>query len=359
MENQEFTPDLLELLSCPGFCVRDGRIVQANRAASQMLLGCGSELAPLLLTGGEEYAAFSGGCLYLTLQLGAAAHSASVTRQGIYDLFLLEPQQEAPELQAYALAAQALRQPLTALMTLPGSELLHTEDPRLQKQAALITRSLYQLMRLVGNMSDAYRYHNEPDGSPEMRDVTAVVDEIFQKLTLLCRKTGISIRFSNLPQPVYCLIDSEKLERGIYNILSNAIKAMPDGGSVRAALTRRRSQLYLTVQDSGSGIPAEQRSGVYRRYLRQPGLDQALNGIGLGMPLICAAAAAHGGTVLLESPEEGGTRITLTLSIRQAGSNTLRSPRLRVDYAGEWDHGLMELSDVLPDSLFREESEDF
>ena len=60
----------------------------------------------------------------------------------------------------------------------------------------------------------------------------------------------------------------------------------------------------------------------------------------------------HGGTVLIDHPEGAGTRITMTLAIRQAPPGNLRSPRLRIDYAGERDHGLVELADVLPASLY-------
>ena len=351
MENHQSALDLLELLSCPGFCVKDGAIIRANQAASQLLLGCGTALAPLLHTGSQEYEGFTGGCLYLTLQLQDKVYPASVTAMEDWHLFLLEAPQELPELQAYALAAQSLRQPLTTLMTLPGSELLHTEDPRLQKQAALVSRSLFQLLRLVGNMADAHRYRT---AAPvlEMQDITAVLGEIFSKLSVLCRGTGVSIRFTNLRQSIYCLVDTEKLERGIYNMISNSMKSLPRGGQIQAALTRSGSQLLLRIQDNGPGIPGNQRFGIYRSYLRQPGLDSAAQGVGLGMQFICAAAAAHGGTVLLESPPEGGARITVTLPIRQTAAGTVRSPRLQVDYAGEWDHALTELSDCLPESLY-------
>ena len=59
MENHQSALDLLELLSCPGFCVKDGAIIRANQAASQLLLGCGTALAPLLHTGSQEYEAFT------------------------------------------------------------------------------------------------------------------------------------------------------------------------------------------------------------------------------------------------------------------------------------------------------------
>ena len=104
--------------------------------------------------------------------------------------------------------------------------------------------------------------------------------------------------------------------------------------------------------DSGSGIAQSVRSSVFSRYLRQPALEDSRYGIGLGMVLIRTAAAHHGGTVLIDQPEGAGTRITMTMSIRQSKQATLRSNVLRVDYAGERDHGLIELSECLPTELY-------
>ena len=68
--------------------------------------------------------------------------------------------------------------------------------------------------------------------------------------------------------------------------------------------------------------------------------------------IIRTAAAHHGGAVLIDQPEGVGTRITMTMSIRQSKQATLRSNVLRVDYAGEQDHGLIELSECLPTELY-------
>ena len=73
------------------------------------------------------------------------------------------------------------------------------------------------------------------------------------------------------------------------------------------------------------------------------------------MVLIRSAATAHGGTVLIEQPKDGGLRLTLTLEIRQNRDGSIRSPGLQVDYAGEWDHRLIELSDSLPASLYADQ----
>ena len=68
--------------------------------------------------------------------------------------------------------------------------------------------------------------------------------------------------------------------------------------------------------------------------------------------MIRNAASAHGGTVLIEKGVEKGTKLTMTLAIRKDLKGNLASPRLRVDYTGEFDHGLVELADVLPPAAF-------
>ena len=108
----------------------------------------------------------------------------------------------------------------------------------------------------------------------------------------------------------------------------------------------------LQIQDSGSGIPDAIRGNLHSRYQRQPGIEDGRFGIGLGMVLIRSAATIHGGTVLVDQPQGGGTRITMTIAIRSNSSGNLRSNVLRVDYSGERDHGLMELSETLPAFLY-------
>ena len=122
---------------------------------------------------------------------------------------------------------------------------------------------------------------------------------------------------------------------------------------MEASLTRCGSKLRLTVTDSGSGISEEILGSLFTRHLRQPSLEESRHGIGLGMVLIRSAATAHGGTVLVQSSGKGGTKLTLTLAIRKELKGNLGSPRLKVDYAGEYDHALTELADVLSPDLFK------
>ena len=354
MEKQNMM-GMLELILRPAFCVQDGSIVSANRQAQDRGIVIGASISGLLITGAEEYAALKDGCLYLTMQVENSRFGASVTQVGGLDVFILEPEEAQSELQALALAARELREPLSNMM-IAADRLLPTlddSDSAAQKQAANLNRSLHHMLRLLDNMSDSARYAEERVSRQEYRNIGALMGEYFENAAALVENAGITLHFTGCPDEIRSMVDAEKLRRAVFNLISNAVKFTPKGGRIDARLTRKGTRLYLTVQDSGCGIPESQRGNVYSRFLRQPGLEDSRQGIGLGMVLIRSAATAHGGTVLIEQPQDQGLRITLTLEIRQSQSNLVRTPGLRVDYAGEWDHSLIELSESLPASLYR------
>lgn len=346
---------MLDLMVSPGFCVKDQKIIKCNAGALGLLLREGMDILPLLSSGQEEYQEFSGGCLYLMLDISGVRMGTSVSRVENCDIFLLDEESEQAELQAMALAARELRVPLAGIMTaaerlfpVTGME----EDPALREYAARLNRGLYQMLRIVSNMSDAGRGTASPNPQLEMVEIASFLRELFQHAQELVSHSGLTVNFENLTNSLYTLADTEKLERAVLNILSNAVKFTPAGGHIDASLRRRGNRLYLTIQDSGEGISQSIRGSIHRRYQRQPGIEDSRFGIGLGMVLIRSAAAIHGGAVLIDHPGDTGTRITMTLAIRQDGSGFLRSPLLRLDYAGERDHALLEFSESLPAKLY-------
>ena len=355
MERSGDHAGMLDLMLQPAFSVEDGVIIYVNHGASSRMISAGTPVASLLHAGQEEYDAFDGGCLYLTLCVQSQQVCASVSRINGCDIFVLEEDTE-PQLQALALAAQSLRTPLANAMN-ATAQLLDTEDPQALEQVGRINRDLYQMLRLLCNMSDASRYTDPQPTKRTVRNICSILDEVFDKASALAEQAGIKVRFRGLSECIDCLVDEEKLERAVYNLISNAISFSSKGDTVDAQLIRRGKRLYLTVEDSGTGIPASLRGNLFSRYLRQPGLEDSRCGIGLGMSIVRGAAMAHGGTVLMEQPAGKGTRITMTLAIEKYTGTDVRSPLpflSAFDYAGGLDHGLVELSQHLPPQLYQE-----
>ena len=349
MEEKKGAPDLLDLMVQPGFYVENSIIVRLNAAAEGLLLSPGMDIRPLIDSGLEEYQAFQGGCLYLRLRLSQKRVGASVIRQDGRDAFLMDTEESDSALRALSLAARELREPLATIMV--STTNLRAENP---EQLALLNRGLHQMLRLIGNMSDAGRI--PPASRQETTDIGALFSEIFEKAAALAETAGVTIRYQGPEQSVLCLADREQLERAVLNLISNALKFAPSGGNLDASLTKRGKMLRFSIRDNGPGFAQNLLGSVYNRYLRQPCIEEGRNGLGLGMVLVRSAAASHGGAVLIDQPEGGGARVTMTIAIRQSTSGTLRSPILRVDYAGEQDHALVELSDCLPAELYKKET---
>lgn len=344
----EFQTDLqgwLNRFSCPAFSVKENIITACNHSAEALLLRPGMDIRELLMTGAEEYAGFRSGCLYLKLKLSSKGCGAFVTREADTDLFLLDQEPEDADLRSLALAARELRGPLSNLMIAADSlKQGAAADPNLHEQLARLNRSLHQMHRLINNMSDAGR--SDLLTASGIHDWNRLFQDIFEKIQTQLEATKVTLTYEGLSQSVYGLANAGQLERAILNIISNAMKFMPEGGTIHASLTRQQNMLQLSIHDSGSGISEKVLGNVFTRYQRQPGIEDSRYGIGLGMVLIRSAAADHGGTVLIDFPESKGTRVTMTFAIRQ-DAPTLRTPVIP-PAADSYRQVLTELSDSLP-----------
>lgn len=353
MEQSQITNPILDLIDRPAFCVKDGVVTQANLAARQKQIAVGTQISALLRNDLQAYNEMGNGCLAVTVHCGSDEYLTSVTHTDEYDVFRIEQDLVSPELKALSVAAQHIRVPLATAMTV-CDEIFTQMDECPNSQAAQLNRALFQMHRLICNISDTARYSEIPPIQMQTVNLTAVFDEVFEKATAILQSTGVRVQYTGLDTPVYCLADSEKLSRAVYNILSNAVKFAPTGSKIEAKLVRNGNMLHFTVQDEGPGIPREIMANVFSRFLRQPMIEDGRNGIGLGIPLIHAVATMHGGTVLIDHPDGHGTRFTMTLQIRNSDFTTLRTPVLPVgDYAGGRDIALLELSEVLPTEAYQ------
>lgn len=345
----EQSQDILQLLDqqiSPAFLVTDHNITYINTAAQRRGISLNTPISELISIGGEEYARFCEGSLCLTLNINGEACSATAICSAHQHIFYLESPYDDPELRAFALAAQYLRDPLSGAMNCAEAMAAEAADPQL----AHLNKSLQQLHRAICNMSDAALYGETRVSRMELREITSVFQEHLEKAAQLSLHAGRVLEYSLPNTQIHTMIDSEKIERAIFNLISNAIKATKEGDKISAKLHQAGNKLYFCVSDNGNSL---ERSNIFSRYLREPGMEIGYTGLGLGLTIVRKAAAAHGGTLLLEKLPRGGAKFTMSLAIKQPDKSGLRSPvRLPVDYAGGHDHALLELSDVLPSELY-------
>jgi heavy metal sensor kinase len=147
--------------------------------------------------------------------------------------------------------------------------------------------------------------------SSQNLDMTGVVRQAYELFEPTAEDQQVHLH-CDAPSGIYMLGDLSMIQRMISNLLDNAIKYTPAGGTVQITLAENRSHVSLTFKDSGVGISATDLSRIFNRFYR---CDQSrsLPGTGLGLSLARAIARAHSGDITVVSTPGHGSTFTITL----------------------------------------------
>lgn len=228
-------------------------------------------------------------------------------------------------------------------------------DPALDARAAVLDQSYYQLLRLANNLSAAAQLGKNDAFSLQDRDIVELVREICDRSRLLAEKIGVRLVFSCRREKHICALERDSLEQLMFQLLSNAFKYTPRGGTVTVEVAVADRQVRLSVSDTGCGISPQRMATLFEPC---PVEEMPLppGGAGLGLSLCRRIAQGHGGTIVVESREGKGTQVMVAIPDRQAG-NTFVEDR-SYDYSGGFNHTLLGLADALPASAFRVRQQD-
>ncbi|MEG1988956.1 MAG: sensor histidine kinase [Oscillibacter sp.] len=230
------------------------------------------------------------------------------------------------------------------------------EHPELDAKAALLDQSYYQMLRLVNNLSaTAYLLHSAPLPLQD-RDLVELIQTQCEKTEALAELMGIELRFSCALPTQICAVNGEAMEQLLFQLLSNALKFTPAGGSVTVELRLAGERVLLSVIDTGCGIDEDLLPTLFDRYLHRELMSPQPHGLGLGLTLCRHIAQGHGGTMMAESKAGVGSRVTLAIPNRKVGISGLSD--VAFDYAGGFNTTLLALADALPREAFLQKNQD-
>ena len=230
-----------------------------------------------------------------------------------------------------------LRTPLT-LIAEPVSQMARADNltEGQHKLMALAMKNVRILMRLINQILDFRKYENgklelnlmEVDVAAQMRDWT----ESFKDIALR-RHLKFQVK---IPDGDYRMaIDTDKMGRVWFNLISNAFKFTPAGGTVRVVLSREADNIRLTVSDNGKGIPEKNIKQVFERFFKVDKISPEGSGIGLALSKTF---------VEVQSTEGKGTVFTVSLPVRHVDNAALTESVTAEPSAAI----ATELADILP-----------
>jgi signal transduction histidine kinase len=219
-----------------------------------------------------------------------------------------------------AAVSHELRTPLTSMSGF--LELLADEEhalgPAGRKYIEVIRRSSSRLRGAVEDLLLVAEIEAERlELRPEPTDLAELATATVEAARPTAAENGIELRLDTegrLPLEA----DAERLRQVLDNLVSNALKFTPDGGSVIVSASNGSGPLRVEVTDTGIGIPHEELGQLFSRFYRaSTATRRAIPGTGVGLVIARSIVEAHGGTISLESSEGEGTRVTVTLPAAQ------------------------------------------
>ncbi len=220
------------------------------------------------------------------------------------------------KLQFFTNITHELMTPLTIIIA--AVEELREEDPS-KKQYNFITDNAMRLMRLIQQILE---FRKAESGNLKLKvmqgDVSAFVGSCVEAFRPLAEKRHISFSFSPASKtPITGYFDSDKLDKILYNLLSNAAKYGREGGKVDVSIDKDISgrNLILKVSDDGEGMSPEQLEHLFQRFYDGDYRKHNTIGTGIGLSLVKNLVDLHHGTISVDSRKGEGTVFTVLLPL--------------------------------------------
>ncbi len=219
------------------------------------------------------------------------------------------------------------RTPLTLILG-PAEQLLaRHSDAQTSQQLGLIQRNAQRLLRLINQLLDLSKLEaGKMSLTTAPGDLVSLVRGTLQSFESTATQKAIGLHFTTTQPRLMRQLDRDKLEKILYNLLANALKFTPAGGTVSVALTDEEplpeGWVQLRVEDTGVGIPAGKQPYIFDRFYQADASDtREQEGTGIGLALTKELVELHGGTIHLSSQGGTGTRVVVQLPLQAASSS--------------------------------------
>lgn len=209
-----------------------------------------------------------------------------------------------------------LRTPVGALSLL--AEMLQDEaDPETRDRLnGRVLAETDRLERTIADLLELSRIESESEQFDELIVAQDLVADAIARIRVQAESADVEVAAVVPTEPITMLGNLDQLTSCLVNLLENAVKYSDPGDSVSVRVRVVNTQLQLTVQDTGRGIPARDRDRIFERFYRvDRSRDSTTGGTGIGLSIVRHVALNHGGTVTVDSFEGDGSTFTVRMPL--------------------------------------------
>lgn len=218
----------------------------------------------------------------------------------------------AQKLQFFTNVSHEARTPLTLILAPLDRLIISLRESPYASDLGLIQKNANRLLRVINQILDFRKVEGKQEKLAVREiDLVPFVGEIKSYFDSMASVRAIAYTFTSSIKQCTLWIDPDLLEKVFVNLLSNAFKFTPEGGSVRIELTEEEDRVFIQVIDTGSGIQPGNLPHLFDRFYTE---DRSM-GTGIGLHLVKEYIHMHGGEIRVES--EPGQRTTFTVCLRK------------------------------------------
>ncbi|MFN7914496.1 MAG: HAMP domain-containing sensor histidine kinase [Vicinamibacterales bacterium] len=294
---------LLASLVCVRLIVRPVRVRVQTLQEAASRLGRGDLTARAPVAGSDEITdlslAFNAMADELTDRAAALETSNRVRRQLVADV------------------SHELMTPLTSIMGLLDTILMpevHLTEERRQRHLTLARQAAGRIERIVGDLLDVARLEAGAAAlAVEQFSIAELFDDVAERHEEELSSRQLVLKAEVRPRTLQLSADSFRIEQAIENLVMNAIRHTPPGGTIELSAFETASAVYIEVRDTGEGVAPEHLPHLFDRFFKAGRNGAMSKGSGLGLSIVKAIVTRHGGQVRACSQLRRGTTITLEL----------------------------------------------
>jgi signal transduction histidine kinase len=177
-----------------------------------------------------------------------------------------------------------------------------------------------RLLKLINDLLDLVRLESgRIEIKPEPVDVAGFIKGLASAARQVADDKGLTFETYADPSLGVVLVDRDKLEKIVLNLVFNALKFTPSGGRVELRADKQDAEMVVTVADTGMGISEKNLPHVFDRFWQADGSsNRKFQGVGIGLALVKELAEAHGGKVSVRSQERKGATFSIRLPYQPA-----------------------------------------
>ncbi len=188
------------------------------------------------------------------------------------------------------------------------------EDKQLSSYAAMMSHSIYSILRTADNIIlHGCLQNDEPADFKDVFDMLPLCSNLFESVSHFTKKNCAKLRFETQLNEAAVRGDRRQIEQALLCLLSNSFKYTSNEGIVTISLSCSMQNVVISVSDTGEGIPEHVMRSVFERYKEPYDAVDVKRGIGLGLSIVRYIAHRHRGNLLIESRLGVGTKATLIL----------------------------------------------